>query len=119
MMNRRTLTLAVVASLGIAGQALAHAHLVRSNPAANATVAAPKTISLTFSEKLTAQFSTFEVAMVGHDMKVPVKTVVSQDGKTITGTPQAAFMPGSYKIIWKVASADGHRMTGEVPFKVG
>ena len=39
--------------------------------------------------------------------------------KTITGTPQGAFMPGSYKILWKVVSADGHRMTGEVPFKVG
>jgi len=26
---------------------------------------------------------------------------------------------GAYKIVWSAASADGHKMTGEVAFKVG
>ena len=52
-------------------------------------------------------------------MKVPVKTTVSKDGKSITGTPEAALTKGAYKIVWSAASADGHKMNGEVAFKVG
>jgi len=104
-----------------AGPVWAHAHLVSSNPAANATVAAaPKVITLTFSEKVAPAFSKFEVTMPEHGgMKVAIKTAVSADGKSIVGTPAAALAKGAYKIAWTVASADGHRMNGEVAFKVG
>lgn len=112
--------LSVTAALLVSSPAWAHAHLASSNPAANATLAvAPKTITLTFTEKLVPAFSKFELAMVDHNMKVPVTTALSEDGKTISGTPQGALMKGSYKITWTAASADGHRMTGEVAFKVG
>ncbi|MBN9319273.1 MAG: copper resistance protein CopC [Caulobacterales bacterium 68-7] len=101
--------------------AWAHAQLVSSNPAANAAVAAaPKVITLTFNEKLVPAFSKFELTMPEHGgMKVPVKTTVSTDGKSITGTPEAALAKGAYKIVWTAASADGHKMNGEVAFKVG
>ena len=102
----------------VASQADAHAKLVSSSPPVNATVAAPKTITLTFNEKVVPAFSGFEILMVEHNMKIPVKTTVSSDGKTITGTPQGAFMKGSYKINWHAAGPDGHRMKGEVAFKV-
>ncbi|MBL8552867.1 MAG: copper homeostasis periplasmic binding protein CopC [Phenylobacterium sp.] len=111
--------LAATAALFIAGTASAHAHLVKSTPAANATVAAPKAISLTFSEKLTPAFSKFELTMPGmNDMAVAVKTSVSKDGLTITGAPAAALMPGAYKIKWHAASTDGHKMDGDVAFTV-
>jgi methionine-rich copper-binding protein CopC len=28
------------------------------------------------------------------------------------------MMSGAYKIRWAIAASDGHRMTGEVPFRV-
>ncbi|WP_309646540.1 copper homeostasis periplasmic binding protein CopC [Phenylobacterium sp.] len=101
--------------------AWAHAHLVSSNPAANATVStAPKMITLSFSEKLVPAFSKFDLIMPEHGgMKLAVKTSVSTDGKSITGVPEAALMKGAYKIVWTAASADGHKMSGEVAFKVG
>lgn len=101
--------------------AWAHAHLVSSNPAANATVSpALKTITLTFSAKVAPAFSKFELVMPEHGgMKVPVKTAVSKDGKSIVGTVSAPLAKGAYKIAWSAASADGHKMTGEVPFMVG
>jgi methionine-rich copper-binding protein CopC len=108
---------AASAVLLIAGSAAAHAHLVKSSPAANATVAAPKTISLTFNEKLTPAFSSFDLAM-GDGTKMPVKTTVSNDHLTIVGAPQGALMAGAYKITWHAASADGHRMDGTLPFTV-
>ena len=112
-------TAVAAAAIFAAGQAAAHAKLVSSTPAADAEVgAAPKVITLTFSEKVAPAFSGFDLTMVEHNMKVPVKTAVSKDGKTITGTPQGAFMKGTYKVLWRAASADGHRMTGELSFKV-
>jgi methionine-rich copper-binding protein CopC len=109
------------AMLVASSPAWAHAHLVSSNPAANATVgSAPKTITLTFSAKVAPAFSKFELVMPEHGgMKVPVKTAVSKDGKSIVGTVSAPLAKGAYKIAWSAASADGHKMTGEVPFTVG
>lgn len=97
----------------------AHAHLVTSEPAANATVAGPKAITLTFSEKLVPAFSKFEVTMPAmNDMAIKLNTRLSKDGKSIVGTPQGTLMKGEYKITWHAASADGHKMDGEVRFKV-
>ncbi len=104
----------------IAGSAAAHAQLVKSDPAANATVAAPKTVSLTFNEKLTPAFSKFELSMPAmNGMKVKMKTTVSTDHLTIIGKPQGKLMPGAYTITWHAASSDdGHKMDGTVPFNV-
>lgn len=111
------LALAAVA-LAPAAPAFAHAHVVSSTPSANAAVAAPKQVSVTFNEKLVPAFSKLEIAMAGMKMNVPVKTVVSEDGKTLTGTPQAALMKGSYVLNWSAASTDGHKTKGSIPFKI-
>jgi methionine-rich copper-binding protein CopC len=111
--------IAATAALFIAGSASAHAHLVKSTPVADSTGAAPKTISLTFSEKLTPAFSKFELTMPGmNNMAVPVKTSVSKDGLTIVGTPAAPLSAGAYKVKWHAASDDGHKMDGDVAFTV-
>jgi len=108
--------LALVAS----GPALAHAHLVSSNPAANATVhTGPQTITLTFNERLVAAFSKFELTMPEHGMTIPVRTTLSRDGKRIVGTLPSRLAKGSYAVAWTAASADGHKMTGTLSFKVG
>ena len=122
-MKRTLLAVAAFASTAIlaAGPAWAHAKLVDSTPAANATLSsAPRTITLRFNERLVPAFSKVELVMPTHNnMKVPVKTNVSEDGKSIAVAPQQALAKGSYKIIWSAASSDGHKMNGEVPFKVG
>lgn len=123
-MKNRLFSLAALAgasALLVTSPAWAHAHLVSSTPGANATVtASPKTITLTFSEKLVPAFSKFDLTMPEmSDMKMGVKTVLSADGKSIVGTPSAALPKGAYKIVWTAASADGHKMNGEVAFKVG
>ncbi|PZR30505.1 MULTISPECIES: copper homeostasis periplasmic binding protein CopC [Caulobacter] len=119
MTYRAFLATAVLsASILAGGQASAHAKLVASDPAANATVAAPKTIRLTFNEKLAPAFSSFELAMAD-GMKTSVKTTVSADHKTITGVPKGRLMAGAYKLTWHAAAADdGHRMDGTLTFTV-
>ena len=122
-MNRAMFGLAGLigsAALLATSPAWAHASLVSSNPAANAKVAvAPKTITLTFSGKVAPAFSKFELVMPEHGgMKVPVQTTVSKDGKSIVGTVSTPLTKGAYKIAWTAAGADGHKMTGELAFKV-
>jgi methionine-rich copper-binding protein CopC len=123
-MKNRLFSLAALAgasALLVTSPAWAHAHLVSSNPAANATVAAaPKAITLTFNEKLVPAFSKFELTMPEMSgMKMGVTTALSADGKSIVGTTSAALPKGAYKIVWTAASTDGHKMNGEVAFKVG
>ena len=110
--------LALAVALAPAAPAFAHAHVVKSDPAANAVVAAPKQISVTFSEKIVPAFSKMEVSMPAMNMGVAVKTAFSADGSTIVATPQAAFMKGSYVISWSAAAVDGHKTKGTIPFKV-
>jgi methionine-rich copper-binding protein CopC len=115
---RKSLALLALAGIAPAAPAFAHAHVVASTPAANAVIAAPKKVSVTFNEKLVPAFSKLAVSMVGMKMEVPVKTSVSADGKTLTGVPQGAFMKGSYVLNWTAASADGHKTKGAIPFKI-
>lgn len=116
----RPFALGAAAALLAASPAIAHTELVRSNPAAGATVhTGPKSITLTFNERVVPAFSKFELTMPAHRMKIPVSTAVSPDGKRIVGTLRSRLARGSYKIVWTAAGADGHRMTGELAFRVG
>jgi len=109
------------AALGMAGPALAHASLVKSDPKANTTLhVGPKAITLTFNERLVPAFSKFTVSMPAHHMDMPVKTTVSPDGKRIVGTLPSRLTAGDYKVTWTAAAVDdGHKTTGQVSFKVG
>ncbi|HRO33978.1 MAG TPA: copper homeostasis periplasmic binding protein CopC [Brevundimonas sp.] len=100
-----------------AGPAAAHARLVSATPAPNSTVAATRTLSLTFSERTVPAFSGFDVVNAAGD-KVAVRTSVAEDGKTLTGTLARPLVAGAYRVDWRIASSDGHRMTGSYTFSV-
>src|SRR5262245_15169603 len=120
-MNRVSPWLSLGAALAavLAVPAAAHTHLVGSSPAANAKLeAGPRTITLTFNERLVAAFSKFELAMPEHGMAVPVTTALSADGKRIVGTLEHALGKGAYRVTWTAAGADGHKMTGTLDFTV-
>ncbi|HUE64344.1 MAG TPA: copper homeostasis periplasmic binding protein CopC [Rhizomicrobium sp.] len=121
MVFRRTLvTLILIAATPIfaGASALAHAKLVRSDPKANSSVAAPKIIKLTFSETIAPTFSGFTVAM-SDGMAVGITAKVGDDGKTLTGTPTGPFMAGKYNVSWHATAVDdGHRTQGTYNFTV-
>ena len=109
---------ATVAALSlVAGQADAHARLVSATPAAGVAVASPRTISLTFSERVAPAFSGFDLVNAS-GATIRVQTRVSEDGKTISGAPARPLSAGAYIVNWRVASPDGHRMTGSTNFSV-
>lgn len=100
-----------------AGPAMAHARLVSATPAPGSTVAATRSLSLTFSERMVPAFSAFDVVNAAGET-LAVTTVVGEDGRTISGTLTRPLAAGSYRINWRIASSDGHRMTGTYSFSV-
>ena len=110
---------AALALAGLATEASAHAHLLTSNPAANAAVPAPKQLTLKFSEKLQPKFSGLSVSMSQmHNMVAPVKVAVSKDGKSLIATPTTPLSAGVYRVAWHAVTADTHRVQGAYTFTV-
>lgn len=114
-MRNSSVALFAAAALAVTASAVsAHAHLVRSN-------SSPQKLALTFSERLVPAFSKLQLVMPtkGRTFNLPIKTGVDRDGRTLVGTPQSrSLMKGAYVIKWTAATADGHKMTGTVPFRV-
>jgi methionine-rich copper-binding protein CopC len=104
--------------LAAASEASAHARVLASTPGRNAVVAAPQTISLTFSEKLEPKFSKLTLAKAD-GTAIPVASEVSaKDRAVLSAAVKAKLAPGAYKASWEVVSADGHKMKGALDFTV-
>ena len=114
----RIVLLPVAAIALIAAPAFAHPKVVASTPAAGASVAAPRVISLPFSEKLFERMSGATLAKADGASPLAATAAVSADGKTMTVTPASPLAAGAYKVDWFGVGADTHRVTGTISFMV-
>lgn len=114
----RAVVLAVLCGLALllgAGQALAHARLLGSDPADGATLpTAPQRVSLHFNEAMPADFST--VTVTGPDGAAWQTGPVTADGTTLAVALRPLGPAGRYEIGYRVISDDGHPVTGAVAF---
>lgn len=125
-MSRFLTIAAAIALTTMPGAAFAHSKMVSSSPAADATVAKPTKLSLTFSEKFLAPMSGVDLVMTGmpgmaDHAPMPIKgfkTSVAPDGKTMIVTLPRALPAGSYDLKWHIVGADQHKMEGGYSFKV-
>ncbi len=100
---------------------LAHALLVRSNPAANAVLErAPVQVELFFSESVEEKLSTIKVYDAsGNQVDVGDVRVDSGDPTRMTVSLRS-ISDGVYTVTWKAVSAvDGHQTVGTFPFAIG
>ncbi|HEY7991314.1 MAG TPA: copper homeostasis periplasmic binding protein CopC [Stellaceae bacterium] len=113
----RKLLLAAI-FLACAGPARAHAFLDHAEPAVGATVAAPKDVSIWFTEQVEPAFSAIEVTDAsGHRV---------DEGGTHRDPANARLLhvalkklpQGDYKVTWRVVSVDTHRTQGDFSFTV-
>jgi len=118
------IALAVLTFLASATPAAAHPRLVTATPAANATVAKPTQIVLTFSEALVAPLSGIELTMTGmpgmaDHAPMPIRGFTTKvEGKTLTAKLPRALPTGSYQLKWHVVAADQHRLENTYSFTV-
>jgi copper resistance protein C len=98
---------------GVAGLALAHAHLQSATPADHSRITAlPSSLMLSFSEpaRLTALWIEQEG---GAKQKV---TELPADPARQVSVPLPRLAPGSYTVSFRALSADGHVVPGETHF---
>lgn len=101
-----------------ASPASAHSSLVRSSPAEGAVLpTAPRSITLEFNEKV----SKIAPAVVLRDDS---DAVISSRAPTIERNVIRSTVPGglgngSYSIVWRVVSIDGHPIQGVIRFAIG
>ena len=107
--------LAVCSLLVLPRVALAHAHLLSSTPAANATVRGPDVrIELHFNSRVDGHHSA--LSLLTRDGSVTL--VIDNQSAPDNLNAHAALKPGSYTLQWQALSTDGHITRGEIPFTV-
>lgn len=117
------LAISVLASLTMASNASAHAHLESQLPAADSTVSTPKELRLQFSEGVEEKFTKVSItstAASGKTMVEPVPGIATDrtDKKVLIVTPAAPLAAGEYKVEWHAVSVDTHKSEGSYSFSV-
>lgn len=120
---RRATGALVVALVGVgfagAGRALAHASLEASTPAASSVLeSSPPIISLNFDENIEVPLTSIQL----FDQKgklLPLESPTAGDDGSIVQATVPTIGDGTYAVVWRVTSADGHVVAGAFSFQVG
>lgn len=121
----RTFVLGLVATLAlllVPSSASAHAALESSDPADGATLAAlPETVSVTLNEEVGSGAVLRVLDSSG--TRVDDGDVTTAGRRVLVGVEAGksnadASGAGSYRMVYRVVSADGHAVTGQIDFRV-
>ncbi len=121
--NARSSVIAVAtlvgASAGFVGQAAAHAHLQAETPMAEATTAAPESLTLSFSEGLELKFTTVVVKNSnGSSVKTGPNRLSPGNPRMLLVPVDGKLGPGRYTVDWRAVATDGHKTQGTYGFTV-
>lgn len=115
---------AAIAFATVPSLAVAEPALVGATPAANASVAKPTAITLTFSEDLMGPLSGIDLVMTGmpgmaNHKPMPIKGLaVKARGRTLTVALPRPLPTGTYRLTWHAAAADQKAVEGSYGFAV-
>lgn len=111
----KTVVVAIIALLlvfSLVIPAFAHAQLLSSSPANGASLPTADELVLTFNEDVSPDFVTFYAE---GDSEGVLDGEASVDGPVVT-QPLSPAANGEYAIGYRVVSADGHPVSGEITF---
>jgi len=118
-MKLALLLLLSLAALAMSGQPDAHGLMVRAVPTPGSAVrGSPREVTLSFSQVLEREFSSARV-LDGNG-----NTVGMTDKRSLTGDARRLrvllppLAPGSYRVVWRALSEDGHATSGDFTFNV-
>ena len=96
-----------------------HLHLVKSVPAANATVgAAPDSIRLWFSQAPELKVTSVKVTGPG-TTAVSIAPLAERDSSLVVAPVKGKMAAGAYTVAWRTMSKDGHVVKGTFAFRIG
>lgn len=95
-----------------------HLHLLKSAPAANATVAAaPDSLRLWFSQAPELGVTTVKVTGPG-TATVALSPLAKGDSALVVAAVKGKMAAGSYTVAWRTMAKDGHVARGTFAFKI-
>src|SRR5581483_11002332 len=107
-------------ALALPAAALAHAALLRTTPSASVvTRAAPKQVTLTYSEAVEPRFATVSVTDADAHQQTTAPPQRSPANPDTLVVPLRPLPEGWYLVYWRVVSEDGHPVRGAFTFAVG
>lgn len=129
MTTRRRFTRSVLAAMllaapMVAGAAMLHLKLSRSEPAANARLAtSPTAVKLWFTQRPELTVTSIRIrtgsgAAAVERALAPLSRAAAADSP-ITAPVGAALAAGHYEVVWRTMARDGHVLNGVIPFDVG
>lgn len=107
----------VGAVVAISGAAAASAHdtLDSTDPASGSTVTSLSTVSLTFSADPLGTDGATVIQLIGPDKKY-YETACPDLNGPVVASPVALGPAGTYEVLWRVVSSDGHPISGSYTF---
>ena len=118
MLKTPLLIASAIALATLASEASAHARLIRSDPKAGATVAAPKALKMWFSESIVAAKSSVAVTGPAGSVATGKLAVDAKAPRQVSVPVTGALKPGAYKVHWTMTTEDTHTMEGDLAFTV-
>jgi methionine-rich copper-binding protein CopC len=115
---RKFIVLAAAVSALMAGQASAHARLIMGTPKAGSTVAAPKALTLRYSEEIVPAASSVKVATGAGAAVATGALALDKTRKIVTVPFTGALAAGAYKVAWHMKTEDSHETDGTFGFTV-
>jgi hypothetical protein len=116
MLRTLLLSVATAGSL-LRADAAVHTHLVKAEPGVDSTVkVAPKQIRLWFNEAPEAVLSAATLLKSDNSPVATVKMAATDDILSVAGSIPVVLEPGSYQVLWRTGSKDGHAVRGKYSF---
>jgi copper transport protein len=107
-------------ALVLPAAASAHAYLVRTAPAASATLnTPPPVVALTFDEAVEPRFAVISVTDVDAHLETSAPLRRSASDPDTLVVPLKRLAQGWYLVYWRAISIDGHPVQGAFTFAVG
>jgi len=98
---------------------LSHALFNHSEPRVGETISScPKQVRVWFDSQLEPSFSTIQVENQGGKRVDNLDGHVDSSDATILEVNLPCLSPGTYQVLWKVVSLDGHNTNGSFVFTI-
>ncbi|MBS1898554.1 MULTISPECIES: copper resistance protein CopC [unclassified Microbacterium] len=104
-----------VLATGTATAASAHDTLDGTDPAQGSTVTSLSAVSLTFSADPLGTDGATVIQLIGPDKKYYETACPDLNGPVVS-SPVALGAAGTYEVLWRVVSSDGHPISGSYTF---
>ena len=118
-MRNAIIAAAAIAAIAAAGSAQAHARLITGSPKAGTTVAAPKVLTLHYSESIVPAASSVKLAAAsGAPVATGPLSLDAKDKRLVTVPVPGPLAPGPYRVMWHMKTEDGHETDGQFVFTV-